>query len=108
MNVVTEEKALTQVKSELINQVSDCCPMSREDLRFNLAIASSGLGYVTRGNESWALTVAEALHRSGMPLTLLGSKANLATKCPYQAITNWRREQPLTRRFLKWHYRYLL
>jgi len=72
-----------------------------------IAIACSGLGHVHRGNETWAQTVAEGLHRKGMPVTLLGG-GKLESACPYVHIPNWRRDHPLMRRWVSWGRRYLI
>ncbi|MBU6400577.1 MAG: glycosyltransferase family 4 protein [Verrucomicrobia bacterium] len=73
-----------------------------------VAIACSGLGHIRRGNETWARTVAEALHAAGQPVTLFGGATQLEVRCPYQPLRNWPRHHPLTQPWLSWHHRYLL
>lgn len=70
-----------------------------------VGIASSGLGWVRRGNEMWAQAAAEALHRRGLPTTLFGS-GPLITPCPYARIPTLRREHPLWRNRVDWGRRY--
>ncbi len=72
-----------------------------------VAMVCSGLGQVRRGNETWAHTVAEALHAAGWPVTLFGG-GPLTTTCPYVQISNWPRESFLARFGVSWHNRYLL
>ncbi|HEY1173920.1 MAG TPA: glycosyltransferase family 4 protein [Verrucomicrobiae bacterium] len=72
-----------------------------------VAMVCSGLGHVRRGNETWAHTVAEALHGAGWPVTLFGG-GPLETKCPYVQIRNWPRESFLSRFGMSWHHRYML
>lgn len=72
-----------------------------------VAIVCSGLGHVRRGNETWAHTVAEALHAAGWPVTLFGG-GPLATTCPYVQISNWPRESFLSHFGVSWHNRYVL
>ena len=72
-----------------------------------VAIACSGLGRVRRGNETWAQTVAEGLHRNGHRVELFGGGPLPSAKCPYSQISNIPREFLLTRSWLSWHYRYL-
>jgi hypothetical protein len=46
-----------------------------------IAIASSGLGHVARGIETWALDTAQALHERGVDVTLFAAAEDLiATK----------------------------
>jgi len=73
-----------------------------------VAIACSGLGHVRRGNETWAATVADALHASGLDITLLGGGSMDDVNCPYVRVRNWRRDHPVTRSWISWHYRYIL
>jgi glycosyltransferase involved in cell wall biosynthesis len=73
-----------------------------------LAIACSGLGWVNRGNETWAATVADALHHAGAEVTLFGGGDGVHAACPYTRVANWRRDHRLTRSWLSWHNRYLL
>lgn len=70
-----------------------------------LVLASSGLGWVRRGNEMWAQATAEALHRRRVPVTLFGS-GPLAADCPYRRIPTVRREHPLWRTRVDWGRRY--
>lgn len=72
-----------------------------------VAIVCSGLGHVRRGNETWAHSVAEALHAAGWPVTLFGG-APLETECPYVPISCWRRESFLSRLGVSWHNRYVV
>jgi len=72
-----------------------------------VAIICSGLGQVRRGNETWAHTVAEALHAAGWPVTLFGG-GPLTTTCPYVQVRNWPRESFLARFGMSWHNRYVL
>ena len=73
-----------------------------------VAIACSGLGHVRRGNETWAATVADALHRVGTPVTLLGGGPHAPSAAPFVRLQNLPRETPITRSWLSWHHRYLL
>jgi glycosyltransferase involved in cell wall biosynthesis len=56
-----------------------------------IAIASSGLGHVRRGVESWAEDLAGALHRTGADVTLFQGGGS--------PIEPWRRALPCLRRF---------
>jgi len=71
-----------------------------------VTIACSGLGRIRRGNETWARTVAEGLHRAGSNVTLLGGGPLPDAKCPYRRIANVPREFLLTRNWLSWGLRY--
>ena len=73
-----------------------------------VAIACSGLGHIRRGNETWAATVAHALHHAGTTVTLLGGGPDIRTACPFVRLKNLPRETPITRAWLSWHHRYLL
>ncbi|MBI3877067.1 MAG: glycosyltransferase, partial [Verrucomicrobia bacterium] len=73
-----------------------------------VAIACSGLGHVRRGNETWANSVAQALHEAGANVTLLGGGPRVEGNRPYVRLANLRRDSPLTRAWLSWHYRYLI
>ena len=73
-----------------------------------VAIACSGLGHVRRGNETWAATVADALHRAGTTVTLLGGGPHATSAAPFVRLKNLPRETPITRGWLSWHHRYLL
>lgn len=73
-----------------------------------VAIACSGLGRVRRGNETWAQTVAEGLHASGMDAVLFGGAPRLAASCPYVHVPSVPRESPLLTRWMSWGRRYLL
>ena len=77
------------------------------DIRATVAIACSGLGYVRRGNETWARDVAAALHRAGVPVTLFGGGPNAEAASPYIQVPNLRRDFPVLRRWLPWPKRYL-
>jgi glycosyltransferase involved in cell wall biosynthesis len=56
-----------------------------------IAVASSGLGHVSRGVESWAEDVASALHRAGANVTLFQGGG--------ESTEVWRRVLPCFRRF---------
>lgn len=73
-----------------------------------VAIACSGLGHIRRGNETWAATVADALHHAGTAVTLLGGGPDVRVACPFFRLKNLPRETPITRAWLSWHHRYLL
>lgn len=73
-----------------------------------VAIACSGLGHVRRGNETWAATVAHALHAAGVEVTLFGGGPRPDTQCPYVFLLNLRRDSFFIRRWLSWHRRYIL
>lgn len=60
-------------------------------VRPRIAIASSGLGHVRRGVESWAEDLASALHRSGADVTLFQGGGS--------PTEPWRRVLPCLRRF---------
>ncbi len=64
-----------------------------DDLALNMriAVASSGLGHVSRGVESWAEDVASALHRAGADVTLFQGGGKPAEP--------WRHVLPCFRRF---------
>jgi glycosyltransferase involved in cell wall biosynthesis len=76
--------------SQQIQGHSDTRP-SIKDFRPRIAIASSGLGHVRRGIESWAEDLAQALRRSGADVTLFqgGDKST----------ESWRRVMPCLLRF---------
>lgn len=59
-----------------------------------IAIASSGLGHITRGIETWALDTANALHRQGIDTTLFAASAIPKSIAPQTAIPCWRRNAP--------------
>jgi glycosyltransferase involved in cell wall biosynthesis len=68
--------------------------------RLKIAVASSGLGHVSRGIEAWANDLAEALHARGEQVTLC--KGGGMAERPYEkVITCWQRESPKTKRVLK-------
>lgn len=71
-----------------------------------VAIASSGLGYVRRGIETWAATLAEGLHKSGGNAILFGSGPLAETRSPYVRVSCLRRDG-WTRRWLSWDKAYL-
>src|SRR5262245_23408426 len=65
-----------------------------------IAVASSGLGHVARGIESWADDLAAALAARGEDV-LLCKGAGTATR-PYERVVPcWTREEPATRRLLR-------
>jgi len=53
-----------------------------------IAVASSGLGHVKRGVESWALAIAEGLAREGEDVTLFGNWERVA--CRVSGVGNGR------------------
>jgi glycosyltransferase involved in cell wall biosynthesis len=77
---------------------------------FRIAIASSGLGHVRRGVESWAADLASALHRSGAATALFQGKGPVAE--PWQHVLpccrryekNTGRILGVTRRLSGWRY----
>lgn len=71
-----------------------------------IAIVCSGLGYVARGNETWAATVAEGLHKSGGNVILFGSGARPEARSPYVRVPCLRRDGWL-RKFISWDKAYL-
>src|SRR5688500_14297929 len=71
-----------------------------------VAIACSGLGHVFRGNETWAMTVAEGLHKSGGHVILFGSGPRPDARSPYVRVPCLRRDGWL-RRWLSWDKAYL-
>jgi glycosyltransferase involved in cell wall biosynthesis len=58
-----------------------------------IAIASTGLGHVTRGIETWALDTANALHRSGVDVTLFAAE-HVDSEAPTETIPCIRRRSP--------------
>lgn len=66
-----------------------------------IAVASSGLGHVARGIESWAADLAAALDRRGESVRLYkgGGQADLPHE---QVIACWQRESPAVARLLRW------
>ncbi len=88
-------------------------PASNFPLR--IAIASSGLGHIARGIETWAADLATALHARGQNVTLFQSGQSLATSKTFQtsdfklqtsafptiSLPAKKRSDPATRRFLK-------
>ncbi len=67
-----------------------------------IAIASSGLGHVSRGIETWALDTAEALHDRGVDVTLFSGGPLPATRVPTVVLQGWRRYEPRTQRLAAW------
>lgn len=61
-----------------------------------LALACCGLGHVARGNEIWALKLAEWLAAAGEPVELLGG-GPVHTPAPYRALPLLRRGSPWLR-----------
>jgi glycosyltransferase involved in cell wall biosynthesis len=57
-----------------------------------IALACSGLGHVRRGNETWARTIAEALHADGESVRLYGGGPLRDARCPYTRVWNLRRD----------------
>jgi glycosyltransferase involved in cell wall biosynthesis len=65
-----------------------------------LAIASSGLGHVSRGIEAWADDLAAALHARGESVILCKGAGEAAR--PFERVVPcWTRERSATRRLLK-------
>jgi len=62
-----------------------------------IAIASSGLGTVARGIETWALDTATALHRHGIDVTLFAAAPVPAAGTPLRIIRCLRRGTRLNR-----------
>src|SRR5581483_11723438 len=63
----------------------------------NIAIASSGLGHVTRGIEIWAAELASALNARGLPVSLF--KGGGEVQLPYETVLPcFRRDDARTRR----------
>ncbi len=60
-----------------------------------IAIASSGLGHVARGIETWALDTANALHRKGADVTLF-SAGKIESESPLVVLPCIRRRTPLS------------
>ena len=58
-----------------------------------IAIASSGLGHIARGIETWALDTANALHQRGVDVTLF-SAGEVTSSCPIEVIPCIRRRTP--------------
>ena len=71
-----------------------------------VALACCGLGHVRRGNETWAHTVAEALHAAGEPITLF-TGGPLQAAVPIAPVWNIPRDTRWLSRF-SWHHRYML
>lgn len=77
------------------------------ELQSFTAIACSGLGWVRRGNETWAQGTAEALHRRAVNVTLFGG-GPLACSCGYRRIPTLRRDHAAWRGLVDWGRRYAL
>jgi len=60
-----------------------------------IAIASSGLGHVARGIETWALDTANALHARGVDVTLFAA-GEVESEAPLVALRCIRRRTPLS------------
>jgi len=60
-----------------------------------IAIASTGLGHVARGIETWALDSANALHRKGADITLFAA-GEVESEAPLVVIPCIRRRTPLS------------
>jgi glycosyltransferase involved in cell wall biosynthesis len=71
-----------------------------------IAIACSGLGRVARGNETWAATLAEGLHKSGGNAILFGSGPRAEARSPYVRVPCFNRNGWL-RKFISWDKAYL-
>ena len=72
-------------------------PFRMPDLK--IAIASSGLGHVRRGIESWANDLGAALHRAGANVTLFQA-AGEASEPWRRVLPCWRRHEKRTQRLL--------
>ena len=67
---------------------------------FKIAVASSGLGHVTRGIEAWASDLAAALAVRGDDVTLY--KGGGRPEASYeQVLPCWQRAEPRTRRVVR-------
>ncbi len=64
-------------------------------LPMKIAIASSGLGHVARGIETWALDTADALHRRGVDVTLFAA-GKVPCEAPLEIVPCLRRRTPLS------------
>jgi glycosyltransferase involved in cell wall biosynthesis len=71
-----------------------------------VAIVCSGLGHVLRGNETWAATVGEGLHKSGGNVIVFGSGARPQARSPYLRVPCWRRDGWIGK-FVSWDKAYL-
>src|SRR6266852_2572847 len=66
-----------------------------------IAVASSGLGRVTRGIETWALRFPKALIERGIPVQVY--RGGGQAENPYETIvSSWGRSDADTRRLLNW------
>src|SRR5438128_670627 len=66
-----------------------------------IAVASSGLGCIARGVESWSADLAAALADRGENVTLF--KGGGEVQAPYERIINcWPRLAPRTQRLVRW------
>src|SRR5687767_7451858 len=65
-----------------------------------IAIASSGLGHVSRGIEAWADDLAAALAARGEAIILCKGAGAAALPCE-RVVSCWTREQPATLRLLR-------
>jgi glycosyltransferase involved in cell wall biosynthesis len=77
-------------ESSSVNSPSQI-PNAAPTLIPRIAIASSGLGHIRRGVESWAEDLASALHRAGTDVTLFQGGGS--------PTESWRRTLPCLRRF---------
>jgi len=71
-----------------------------------VAIVCSGLGHAWRGNETWAATVAEGLHKSGGNVIVFGGGARPEARSPYVRVPCSRRDG-WVRKFFSWDKSYL-
>ncbi len=62
-----------------------------------IAIASSGLGHITRGIETWALDTANALHRTHANVTLFAAAAVPQAEAPAIVLPCLKRNDRITR-----------
>jgi len=68
-----------------------------------VAVASSGLGHVARGIETWALDTAEALQARRLDVTLFaGGQTVDGGHCPLIILPCWRRGDALAQRLARW------
>jgi len=74
--------------------------MHQTDRPIRIAVASSGLGHVMRGIESWAADLALGLERAGADVTLYGGAA-ASPAGTRTTIPCWRRSDPRTLRLLR-------
>lgn len=79
---------------------------SRQKPKGTLAVACSGLGWVRRGNETWARGLGELLASAGEPVVLYGG-GECPVQCRFERLWNVRRDAFPWPRHVPWHVRYL-